>query len=166
MTNTVVTASSEADADTVSEHSQELAALMSRVRALETAVVDAARGDGGLDDATAALADLAANDLRPRLKVAETVLFPAAAKVERARLLVDGLLDEVHVIGQILDDVTDPGSDPVQAAADAHALSTLLGVFFTKVTDLLLPALAEDSTTSLADIVPDNPLLPQTAEEP
>ncbi|MGB3698804.1 MAG: DUF2249 domain-containing protein [Gordonia sp. (in: high G+C Gram-positive bacteria)] len=164
MANTVVMATSEADADTVSEHSQELAELMGRVTALETAVVEAARGDSGLDEATAALADFAAQDLRPRLKVAETVLFPAAAKVDRARLLVDGLLGEVRVLGQLLDRVAVPGSDPVQAAADAHALRTLLGVFFTKVSDLLLPALAEDSATSLADIVPDNPL--PNADEP
>ncbi|ALG85308.1 DUF2249 domain-containing protein [Gordonia phthalatica] len=164
MPDTVVMASNEADANTVNEHSQELASLVGRVTALETAVVNAARGDTGLDEATTALSDFAAKDLRPRLEVAKTVLFPAAAKVDRARLLVEGLLGEAHVIGQLLDRVTGPVADPVQAAADARGLRVLLEVFFGKVSDLLLPALAEDSATSLTDIIPDNPL--PDADEP
>ncbi|MGB3304203.1 MAG: DUF2249 domain-containing protein [Gordonia sp. (in: high G+C Gram-positive bacteria)] len=155
--NDVVMASNAADADTLEQQRQAVAELMGRMAALDSGMLKAATSGTGVDEARTAVAAFATGDVEPWLEAARKKLLPEALNVGRARLLVEGLAGESRVMSQLVKRVNTTGADAVNAAADTTALRVLMEVFFGKVTDMLMPALAEDSSVSLADLVADLP---------
>lgn len=125
--------------------------LLGRMAALERDVFRAV----GADDAQFAAAhravvDFAEFTLRPWHRAAEETLYPAAAPVVRAQLLVEGLLGEWQTVEQAYSRLSCPSTDRARVAADISALRVLLVVLLGKCMDLLVPALAEDGVP-LAD---------------
>lgn len=91
-----------------------------------------------------AVVDFAEFTLRPWHRAAEESLYPAAAPVVRAQLLVEGLLGEWQTVEQAYSRLSCVSTDRVRVAADVSALRVLLVVMLGKCMDLLVPALAED----------------------
>jgi uncharacterized protein (DUF2249 family)/iron-sulfur cluster repair protein YtfE (RIC family) len=150
----VVLASDAADAEAVEavrRHHAELAGRLSaHVDALLAAVT--ASGDAGFPQARTAALRFVTGDLLPHAAAEERALYPAAARSERLRLLVEAMVAEHRVLQRL---VTELGaaSEPVRAAAAGSALRALFEVHLAKENDLVLPAVAADREVSLAGIL-------------
>ncbi|MGB3698812.1 MAG: DUF2249 domain-containing protein [Gordonia sp. (in: high G+C Gram-positive bacteria)] len=156
-TNDVVMASSAADADTLEQQRQAIAEITGRASALESALLRAGSAGAGVDEARGAVAAFSSATLNPWLEAAQRRLLPEAAGVDRVRLLVEGLLGEARMIGQLGQRIATAGTDTVNLVADVSALRALVEVFYGKLADILLPALAEDGSVSLAALVAELP---------
>ncbi|MCV7385174.1 DUF2249 domain-containing protein [Mycolicibacter longobardus] len=156
-TNDVVVATSAADSAAVDDVRSRYAELLGRQAALGAAVL-ASIGTAGpaFDDAHRAVQSFIDQAVRPQLRAAMELIYPAAATVERSRLLVEGLLGETQLIEQAAARIA-RDSDRVQIVAHAEALRVLLEALLGKVADLLLPALAEASGISLAELAAQLP---------
>lgn len=88
--------------------------------------------------------DFAEFTLRPWHRAATEALYPAAAPVVRAQLLVEGLLGEWQMVEQAYSRLSCASTNRVQIAADIAALRVLLVVLLGKCSDLLVPALVDD----------------------
>lgn len=119
--------------------------LLSRIAGLERDVF-AAAGPGGaeFDAAQQAVIDFAEHTLRPWHRAVEQFLYPAAAPVVRAQLLVEGLAGEWQMVEQAYSRLSCVSTDRTRVAADVSALRVLLVVLLGKCADLLIPALAAD----------------------
>ncbi|WP_430332624.1 hypothetical protein [Rhodococcus sp. ACT016] len=125
--------------------------LLGRMAALERDVFRAIGADDPEFAAThRAVVDFAEFTLRPWHRAAEEALYPAAAPVVRAQLLVEGLLGEWQTVEQAYSRLSCVSTDRVRIAADISALRVLLVVMLGKCMDLLIPALADDGV-ELAD---------------
>lgn len=162
-TNDVVVATSAADSAAVDDVRSRYAELLGRQAALGAGVF-AAVGSAGpaFDDAHRAVQAFIDNGVRPQLRAAVELFYPSAVNVERARLLVEGLLGETQLIEQAAARII-RDTDRVQIAAHVEALRVLLEALLGKIADLLLPALAEASGVSLADLTAQLPGLPADA---
>ncbi|MEB3034956.1 DUF2249 domain-containing protein [[Mycobacterium] nativiensis] len=165
-TNDVVVATSAADSAAVDDVRSRYAELLGRQAALGAAVF-AAVGSAGpaFDDAHRAVQGFIDTGVRPQLRAAVELIYPAAVGVERSRLLVEGLLGETQLIEQAAARIT-RDTDRVQIAAHVEALRVLLEALFGKVADLLLPALAETSGVSLADLATRLPAVGPDTSQP
>ncbi|BBX22965.1 hypothetical protein MTER_23760 [Mycolicibacter terrae] len=159
-TNDVVVATSAADSAAVDDVRSRYAELLGRQAALGAAVF-AAVGTAGpaFDDAHRAVQAFVDQVVRPQLRAAVELIYPASADVERSRLLVEGLLGETQLIEQAAARIA-RDADRVQIAAHVESLRVLLEALLGKVADLLLPALAEASGVSLADLAAQLPAIP------
>jgi uncharacterized protein (DUF2249 family) len=162
----VVVATSAADSAAVDDVRAAYAELLGRQAALGAAVF-AAVGTAGpaFDDAHRTVQAFIEQAVRPQLRAAVELIYPAAAGVERSRLLVEGLLGETHLIEQAAARIA-RDTDRVQIAAHVEALRVLLEALLGKVADLLLPALAEASGVSLADLTAQLPAVPSELAQP
>ncbi|HEX7322302.1 MAG TPA: DUF2249 domain-containing protein [Mycobacterium sp.] len=151
-TNDVVVATSAGDSVAVDDVRSRYAELLGRQAALGAAVF-AAVGTAGpaFDDAHHAVQEFIDRVVRPELRAAVELIYPAATGVERARLLIEGLLGETQLAEQAAARIS-RDNDRVQIAAHVEALRVLLEALLGKVADLLLPVLAETSGVSLADL--------------
>lgn len=153
----VVIASSASDAaavEAVESHHAELAlALAAHVEALLTAV-DSVGGSGAgtVEQARGRLVGFCTGELLPHAVAEERSLYPAAARDERARLLVEAMVAEHRVLEVLVEDVRSIES-PVRAAGAASALQALFEVHLTKENDLILPLVAADPDISLSAIL-------------
>ncbi|HEU4359928.1 MAG TPA: DUF2249 domain-containing protein [Mycobacterium sp.] len=165
-TNDVVVATNAADSAAVDEVRGRYAELLGRQAALGAAVF-AAVGTAGsaFDDAHRAVQEFIDAVVRPQLQAAVEVIYPASASVERARLLVEGLLGETHLAEQAAARIA-RDTDRVQIAAHVESLRVVLEALLGKVADLLLPALAENSGVSLADLAAQLPGQPAATAQP
>ena len=122
--------------------------------------VFAAVGTAGtaFDDARRALQDFIDSGVRPQLRAAVDLIYPASVEVERARLFIEGLLGETQLIEQAAARIG-RDTDRVQVAAHVEALRVLLEALFGKIADLLLPALAEANGVSLAGLAAQLPAI-------
>ena len=139
----------------IQEAAEELQAtmfdLLGGIAALERDVFrNIGAGDAEFAAAHKAVVDFAEFTLRPWHRAAEEALYPAAAPVVRAQLLVEGLLGEWQTVEQAYSRLSCVSTDRVRVAADICALRVLLVVLLGKCMDLLVPALAEDGV-DLAD---------------
>lgn len=161
--NDVVVATSAADSAAVDEVRDRYAGLLGHQAALGAALF-AAIGSAGpaFDDAHRAALEFVEQVVRPQLRAAAEVIYPVAARVERARLLVDGLLGETQLAEQAAARIA-RDTDRVQIAAHVEALRVLLEALLGKVADLLLPALAETTGVSLAELTAQLPGQPAAA---
>ena len=156
-TNDVVMATSAADSTAVEDVRSRYAELLGRQAALGAAVFAAVGTSGpAFDDAHRAVQDFIDQVVRPELRAAAEVVYPAASGVERARLLVEGLLGETHLAEQAAARIA-RDNDRVQITAHVESLRVLLEALLGKVADLLLPALAEASGVSLAELTAQLP---------
>ncbi len=160
--NDVVMASNAADSGTVERQREAVAELLGRMAILETGVFRSVGVTGTtFDDAHRAVVDFVEFDVTPWLAAAEERLIPGAATIERARLLVEGLVGEIRMIEQAGSRISCVSTDRVRIAADVGALRVLLEVFFGKTAELLMPALAEDGSVSLTDLTANLPTTPE-----
>lgn len=154
--STVVLASTEADAAAVTAAEDHHATLVGSLTLQVQALVEAAsRADAGAaETARAALVSWCEQELLPHAVAEESTLYAAAGATAEGRLVVDGLLGDHTVLTGLVRDLA-AASDPVRAAATAHALQTVFDGLVTKETELVLPLLASDPDVSLADLVAD-----------
>lgn len=150
----VLFASTEADAAAaaaIEQHHAELAgALAARVDAVLAAAVrinDAATATAGQS-----LVAWCREELLPHAVAEEQALYPAAAGLDRGRLLVDGMLTEHQALAGLVDELARAG-DAVHAAAAARALQALFAVHLEKENELVLPLLTEAAGISLAGLL-------------
>lgn len=168
-TNDVVVATSAADSAAVDDVRSRYAELLGRQAALGAAVF-ATIGTVGpaFDDAHRAVQAFLDQAVRPQLRAAIELIYPASAAVERSRLLVEGLLGETQLIEQTVARIG-RDTDRVQVVAHIEALRVLLEALLGKVADLLLPTLAEASGISLAELaaqLPEIPSQPAATHQP
>lgn len=150
----VVLASNADDAaavDAVRQHHAELAGrLATHVEALLAAAM--APGGAGFPQArTAALAFLS-GDLMPHAAAEERALYPAAARSDRLRVLVDAMVAEHRMLEGLVEELR-TAAEPARAAATGAALRVLFDTHLAKENDLVLPVVAADPQTSLAGIL-------------
>lgn len=149
--NQVVVASTAADADAaeaIRNHHTELAGA---VRVLTDALLSAA--DRGTDVEAARFAAVAflTGELLPHAAAEEQHLYPAAARIEQARPLVESMIAAHRLLGDLVERVrTEPS--PVRAAGAAQALRVLFEAHLADENDRILPILAADPAVSLAEI--------------
>ncbi|MFD6093112.1 DUF2249 domain-containing protein [Oerskovia sp. NPDC060338] len=98
------------------------------------------------------LVDWTRSDLLPHAQAEEAAMYPHAHRDEHARLLVDAMIAEHGVIGELVD-ALDNAATPVRAAAHARALQVLFETHMTKENEQILPLLALSSDVSLAGVL-------------
>lgn len=155
----VVVASSASDAaavEAVEMHHGELAgALAAHVEALLNAVGGVGgSGVGAVEKARGSLVGFCTGELLPHAVAEEGSLYPAAARDERARLLVEAMVAEHRVLEALVEEVRTVDG-PVRAAGAASALQALFAVHLTKENDLILPLVAADPNVSLSEVLGD-----------
>ncbi|MFD6164034.1 DUF2249 domain-containing protein [Oerskovia sp. NPDC060287] len=98
------------------------------------------------------LVDWTRTDLLPHAQAEEAAMYPHAHRDEHARLLVDAMIAEHGVIGELVD-ALDNAATPVRAAAHARALQVLFETHMTKENEQILPLLALSPDVSLAGVL-------------
>lgn len=154
MTTTNVVASNPQDARAVEAVEQHHTELAGRLAALTGALLTGAgRSDRtGSAEAQRAAVRFCTEELLPHARAEEEALYPAAARSERARLLVDGMLAEHTVIARLVEELA-AAAEPVGAAAAGYALRVLFDAHLAKENDLVLPIVAADPAVSLAAVL-------------
>ncbi|MBX5485242.1 MAG: DUF2249 domain-containing protein [Mycolicibacterium hassiacum] len=158
----VIIASTPADAEaaeTIRNHHAELAGHLS---ALTDAMLAAAeRGtafgpDPGadFDAARKAAVDFLTEILLPHATAEEARLYPAAARADRARPLIESMIAVHRTIADLTDQIRTETS-PVRAAAAGRAAQVLFEAHLADENDRVLPIVAADPLVSLADIADD-----------
>lgn len=150
----VVVASTAGDAEAVEavrQHHAQLAAQLAGhaerlLRTAETA------DDAAFEQARAAAAGFCADQLLPHAAAEEDTLYPAAAASPQTRLLVESMIAEHRVLSTLVHDLGE-ATEPVRAAAAAHALRVLFDAHLAKENDLILPTVAADPAASLVEIL-------------
>jgi uncharacterized protein (DUF2249 family) len=92
------------------------------------------------------------DQLLPHAQAEERTLYPAAAELDGARLLIDAMLVEHGVISRLVDDLS-AATDGVRAAGTGAALQTLFETHLAKENDQVLPLLAQASSVDLAGLL-------------
>jgi uncharacterized protein (DUF2249 family)/iron-sulfur cluster repair protein YtfE (RIC family) len=149
--STVTIASSHADAEAAEKVEQHHAEMAGRLDLLTADVVRAA----GSDRAEATRQELLTwlrTELVPHATAEEKTLYPAAAQIADARLLVEAMLAEHVLIHRLVADL-DAASDPVEAAAVARAIETVFDSHLAKENDQLIPTLVESPAYSVAEML-------------
>ncbi len=152
MTSTVVLASNAADSAAVEAVAQHHAELVGAVIAHSTALLDASAA-GNLEGASNARRDLVLfcrGELLPHAIAEEDTLYELARSLPEIRALVDAMTAEHRVLTDLIDDLAE-ATTPLGASAAAHALRVLFELHVDKENDLVLPALAGESSISLAE---------------
>ncbi|OBJ72168.1 DUF2249 domain-containing protein [Mycobacterium sp. 1274756.6] len=149
--NEVIVASTAADGEAVEAVKNHHAETIGRVAMLTDTILSAVERGGDVEGARAALLGFAANDLLPQLAAAEERLYPAAARTDRIRPLIESLIARKRGLGVLVERIRTERS-PVRAAADAHALRVLLEAQLGDESDRILPVLAADREVSVADL--------------
>lgn len=149
----VAVASSASDAAAVTAVEQHHAALAGTLGAhVATLLTTAAAGGDAFATARERTGAFLHGELAPHAAAEEQALYPAAASAERATLLIEGMLAEHRAIARLVGEVTTV-ADPVRAAAAGYALQVLFDVHLQKEDELVLPVVAADPATSLADVL-------------
>lgn len=149
--STVTIAHNHADAEAAEKVEQHHAEMAGRLALLTSDVVRAAR----TDRAGAARQELLSwlrDDLVPHATAEEQTLYPAAAEIAEARLLVEAMLAEHVLIHRLVGDL-EAATDPIEAAAVARALETLFGSHLAKENDQLIPTLVASPDYSVAEML-------------
>lgn len=150
--NNVVIATTTADATAVeavrSHHAELAGGLASRLAVL----LAAARSGQDISQPRADLVGWCRSELLPHARAEEEVLYAAAQPLVSARMLVEAMVAEHHLLGDLIDQV-EGADDPVTAAGAGTALQQIFDSHVTKENDQLLPLLAEAPGVSLADLL-------------
>ena len=147
-------ASSEADSvarEAVEQHHAQLAgALGQLVSALQAA---ASRGERAA--AQVAADDLVAwaeRDLVPHALAEEVGMYPAARATTEGRLLIEAMLAEHGLIGELVRELASAG-DPPAAAAAGRALQVVFDSHLRKENELILPLLVAAPDVHLSQLL-------------
>jgi uncharacterized protein (DUF2249 family)/iron-sulfur cluster repair protein YtfE (RIC family) len=149
--STVTIASNHADAEAAEKVEQHHAEMAGRLDLLTADVVRSA----GTDRAEAARQELLSwlrDELVPHATAEEQTLYPAAAQLVEARLLVEAMLAEHALIHRLVADL-EAASDPVDAAGFARALETVFDSHLAKENDQLIPTLVASPAYSVAEML-------------
>jgi uncharacterized protein (DUF2249 family) len=146
---TVVTSRQDAATlDDVRQHHAELAeVLATRVEMLLATV---AAGGEAFEDARRRVGDIVTSELAVHTKAAEESLYPAAAQIPSARLLIQGMLAENRALTTLMDQFL-RSTAPIRTAAIGYALRVLVDALITQENELVLPLLAAHPTVSLTE---------------
>ncbi|MGE2724897.1 DUF2249 domain-containing protein [Mycolicibacterium pulveris] len=148
--NEVLVATTSADAEaaeTVKNHHAELAG---HLQALTDAMLAAAERGSDFEAARGAAAQFLTGELLPHAAAEEDRLYPAAARTERARPLIESMIAVHRILAGLVDTIcTEPS--PMRAAAAAHALRVMFDAHLVDENDRILPIVAADPDVSLAD---------------
>ena len=149
--STVTIASNHADAEAAEKVEQHHAEMAGRLALLTADVVRAARTDQA-PTARQGLLSWLRDELVPHAAAEEKTLYPAAARIAEARLLVEAMLAEHVLIHRLVADL-EAAADPVEAAAVARSLETLFGSHLAKENDQLIPTLVASPSYSVAEML-------------
>lgn len=150
-TTTIPLASDAADAEAARRVEEHHAQLAGRLGVLTRALLVAAReGDG--EDARRELLGWLHDDLVPHASAEEGTLYPAAAELPEARLLVEAMLEEHRLIHRLVGEL-ESAPDPVTAASVAKALETVFASHLAKENDQLVPVLVASPASSVAELL-------------
>ena len=139
-------------ADVVSAITDHHGELQQALGAHVDAVVTAARNDRPHDEATTHLRRLLAQDIVPHARAEEDVLY-AAAIAPTLRPLVAGMIFEHETLIGLSDRLA-ATTTAVDAAATAYAIKAVFDGHVRRENELLLPALADDTTVDLPGLLP------------
>lgn len=149
--STVTIASTHADAEAAEKVEQHHAQMAGRLALLTADVLRTARTDRA-ETARQALLSWLRDELVPHAAAEEKTLYPAAAQIAEARLLVEAMLEEHVLIHRLVADL-ERAEDPVEAAGFARALETLFGSHLAKENDQLIPTLVASPIYSVAEML-------------
>jgi uncharacterized protein (DUF2249 family) len=151
----VVIASSEADAqaaEAVRQHHAEMSGVLAgHVEALVAAVARSDAGTAG--EARERLSAWCEVDLLPHAQAEERALYPAAGETVEGRLLVQAMVAEHDVIGDLVRALSSGGRDLVRDAAHASALHAVFESHLAKENDLVVPLLLRTPGVSVAALL-------------
>lgn len=152
--NTLVIASTEADARAaaaIEEHHAELGgALQLKVEAVLAAAAGAR--DEAWKDAIGQLASWCRVELLPHAAAEEQTVYAAAHDRVEGQLLVDGMIREHLLIASLVEELAS-AHEPLAAALAAKALQVVVTSHIEKENTLLLPLLAGAAEVSLASLL-------------
>ena len=149
--STVTIASNHADAEAAEKVEQHHAEMAGRLDLLTADVVRAARTDRA-EATRQELLSWLRDELVPHATAEEQTLYPAAAQLPEARLLVEAMLAEHVLIHRLVADL-EAASDPVEAAAVARAIETVFDSHLAKENDQLIPTLVASPDYSVAEML-------------
>ncbi len=149
--STVTIASTHADAEAAEKVEEHHAQMAGRLALLTADVLRAARTDRA-EPARQTLLSWLRDELVPHAAAEEKTLYPAAAQIPEARLLVEAMLEEHVLIHRLVADL-ERAEDPVEAAGFARALETLFGSHLAKENDQLIPTLVASPSYSVAEML-------------
>ena len=151
--STVHLATSEAESNAVAALTEQFTELAGSLSVLvETLVLAVEQSDAvGSSEATTRLVTWANAQLVPFTSVRASTLYPAAHRVEGTRALIEALLGDHRSIADLVAGIS-AAANPVRAASKASSLETAWSTYALKETEQLLPALAQASGVSLADL--------------
>jgi uncharacterized protein (DUF2249 family) len=150
-TNEVVVASNAADAEAVETIKNHHAELAGQVTAHAEALVSAAERGNDIEAPRAAALRFLTTELLPHAIAEEQRLYPAAARTDRARPLVESMIAAHRIIGALVERIR-AESSAVRTAAAADALRVLFDAHLTDENERILPIVAADPDVSLADV--------------
>lgn len=151
VTNDVTLATTAADGEaveTIKNHHTELAGHLA---ALTDAMLSAAGRSDDFEASRSAAVTFLEQQLLPHAAAEEDRLYPAAARTDRARPLIESMIATHRVIGTLADRVRTE-TNPVRAAAAAHALRIVFDAHLADENERILPIVAADPDTSLAEV--------------
>lgn len=152
--STVALSSNEADARAVEAVEQHHAQLAGALAAhVERLVAAASAGDTATTDAArSALVAWCQHELVPHATAEEEAMYPPAHAMAEGRLLVPSMIDEHHVITELVAGL-ETATDRVRAAALATALRVMFDSHLAKENELVLPLLASSPDVSVAELL-------------
>src|SRR5690625_5897763 len=138
-TNDIVVASMAVYSSAVDDVRSRYAELLGRQAALGAALF-AAVGTAGpvFDDAHRAVQAFIEQGVRPQLRAAVELIYPASAGVERSRLLVEGMGGETQLMEQAKTRII-RDNERVQSAGDGEARRVRVEALVGKVADTAVP---------------------------
>lgn len=147
----VIVSSTAADAaavETIKNHHAELAGNLG---VLTEEVLNAAERGLEMDLAWSALVEFLTDELMPHAEAEEEALYPAAARTDRARPLIESMIATHRVIAALVEQIR-RGRSPVRVAAAVAALRTVFEAHLVDENERILPILAADPEVSLAEV--------------
>lgn len=147
-------ASSEADSiarQAVEQHHAQLAGRLTQL----VGGLQAAASKGERAAAHVAVDDLVAwaeRDLVPHALAEEAGMYPAARATTEGRLLIEAMLTEHHLIGELVRELA-AASDPLPAAGAARALQVVFDSHLRKENELILPLLVAAPGVHLSQLL-------------
>ncbi|HTM84521.1 MAG TPA: DUF2249 domain-containing protein [Mycobacterium sp.] len=152
--NEVIVASTAADAEAVEKVMSHHAELAGRIAVLTDSMLSAAERGGDFEASRAAVIAFCNGELLPQLETAAERLYPAAARTDRSRPLIESMIARQRGIDTLVQRIRSESS-PARAAADAHALRVLAEAQLADEAERIIPIVAADSDVSVADITRD-----------
>lgn len=149
--STTFLASNAADSEALEHIEREHAELVGGLSARTSTLLATARGGAGWQADRDALVGWCRAVLVPHTEAEEAVLYPAARQSPQLEPLVRAMSHEQALLGNLIARLA-AAPDAPTAIMHIGALQTLFETHVAKENDLLLPALAAASTTSLAQL--------------